>query len=915
MNPEVNRRKTAMLLHELEMALGNFVTSRELSVDNVSPDLIHEIANRELERSRTLNVNSIRDVVEATYLDELFQIALDITSDTRRYDYLAKLKELFVLYDIYEVRNIISHPNRKFIDTYWYRLAALTSDPIIDLIGMDEIKKCLIAAENGEITDPPDEWYEEFVWNIPNNIPDKFEHAITGLVGRKKETDSLLKSLKNPRINTIALVAPGGIGKTALALDIINEQMTLPETKSWCDACIFISLKTEKLTAAGIKKLSAVETIDEIKEQLALEAGYVFDKELLSFKDLVNACHDQKILLFIDNLETLLVDSPDDFERFNESLPPSWRVLVTSRIAISYASIITINPLQEKSASHMARVYFNRRGGKVAENQVFETIAKNCYCNPLAIRLTVDLFLSGKEVPSSIEVANKEIAGFSYNNLIDSLSNNAIKILEALFVDDSSSRLDLCEILSLPKEDLAVGLAELCNTSLVSRKVNDDIEVFSLSSSVRDLLLTNSKNIAIRNEIQESINRRKVLALQIDNNQQSKNIPWYHWDYISSEAHEGLKILLTEFIGSRAKGFAFKSDRLIPLYKRFKESEHIYENNAAFQCAFGRVLAALRSKSDAVARYRKSIALDGKNPNARFFLAMLYRQHSDYEEAEKIYEGLIAEGWGEAVDGETSFAYQVNHGYFLTLLYALKHDVILDKTKKWKEDVFFRGMKGAFRASAWKRKSENIVNKDSAETIRCLTSSIRILDDVFKNDGYIKSACIQARNIFNEVAYCLVRPEYRANVEFAIEALTFIDEHLDNTVGYVKYGSADEVSNLVTKLAGIDVQKNPFRSRKTFNRRDAFVNGLSEDEIESQGLVKAKVKNIPRGDKSGANTFLFAVDEKKEDYFVHYDKLVNGGWNEWACLREGDVVAIKPEKIRKDSNKSRSVEKIYVVAS
>ena len=916
MNPEVNRRKTAMVLHELEMALGNYVVSRELTVENISDKLIQEIASRELSRNRNINIESITDVIEATYLNELFQIVLDITSDTSSHRYLKKLKELFVIYDIYEIRNIISHPNRKFIDTYWYKVAAISSDPLIDILGMDEVKKSLISAENGDIIDPPDEWLDQVVWNIPNNIPDKFEHAITGLVGRQKEADSLLKSLKNPRINTLALVAPGGLGKTALALDLINDQMSLPETKKWCDACVFISLKTERLTAEGIKKLDAVETIEEIKEQLALEASYIFDEDILTFDYFMEKYQDQKILLFIDNLETLLVDSPQDFEEFNYSLPASWRVLVTSRIAISNASITSLNPLQEKSATTMARLYSTRRGGKVQENEVFKSIAKNCHCNPLAIRLTVDLFLSGKEIPKSIDVANKEIASFSYNNLIESISESSIRVLEALFVDDGSSRLDLCELLNLSKEELAVGIAELSNTSLINRRIEEDGEVFSLSSSVRELLLTNNRNISVRSEIQAQINKRKVLARQIDNIQESQNTAWYHWDYIPTDTNEGLKILLTEFNSATTRGFKFKNEKLIPLYKKFKDAEHLYESNATYQRAYGRLLAALKSKDDAIAHYNKAISLDSDNPNNKLFLAILHHNHSDYEAAEKIYGKLIRDEWGESKDGDTQYAYHVNNGYFLSLLFGLKHDVILEKTKDWNKSDHFRGMLGAFRASAWKRKSENIVNTDFDQTVKCLTSSIRILDDVFTNDGYIKSACVQAKNIFNEVAYCLVRKEYQERSGFSSEALNFIEKHLNNTLEYARFSDQDAATKLVKKLSQIDIPNNPFFLKDTKSRNTpTFINGIDDTEINEKSLIKSRIKNIPRGKASGQNTYMFATDEKAKDYFLHYDKLVNGSWNEWSKLREGDEIAVKPDDRNTKPGKAISVTEVHLVSA
>lgn len=93
---------------------------------------------------------------------------------------------------MYHVRNVISHPNRKFIDSFWYKTAAIASDPLIDILGMTSVRKALISAERNELLDPPDEWLNKTLWEIPNNLPVVFEHAITGLVGRKQEEKGFL---------------------------------------------------------------------------------------------------------------------------------------------------------------------------------------------------------------------------------------------------------------------------------------------------------------------------------------------------------------------------------------------------------------------------------------------------------------------------------------------------------------------------------------------------------------------------------------------------------------------------------------------------------------------------------------------------------------------------------------------------
>ncbi|MCX0450327.1 hypothetical protein, partial [Aeromonas veronii] len=102
---------------------------------------------------------------------------------------------------------------------------------------------------------------------------------------------------------------------------------------------------------------------------------------------------------------------------------------------------------------------------------------------------------------------------------------------------------------------------------LINRIIDEDKETFSLSGSIRELLLTNARNISIRSDIQAKISKRKVLARQIDNIQESQKLAWYHWDYIPTETNESLKILLTEFNNSTIRGFKIKNEKLIPLYK------------------------------------------------------------------------------------------------------------------------------------------------------------------------------------------------------------------------------------------------------------------------------------------------------------------------------------------------------------
>ena len=96
---------------------------------------------------------------------------------------------------------------------------------------------------------------------IRNNLPDSVEHELTGLIGRDRDLSKLENELKKGRHSLIALVARGGTGKTALALECLNRLVLVPETADWAEAIVYCTLKQERLTLSGVQKISAPNTI------------------------------------------------------------------------------------------------------------------------------------------------------------------------------------------------------------------------------------------------------------------------------------------------------------------------------------------------------------------------------------------------------------------------------------------------------------------------------------------------------------------------------------------------------------------------------------------------------------------------------------------------------------------------------
>ena len=98
-------------------------------------------------------------------------------------------------------------------------------------------------------------------------------------------------------------------------------------------------------------------------------------------------------------------DDDQLFHLFIDRLPRDWKVVVTSRVVITNAFIYTLAELNDKPAIHLSRLYNRNKGGDELPQEKYAQIAKDCYCNPLAIKMTFDLYLAGNEIPTSINEA------------------------------------------------------------------------------------------------------------------------------------------------------------------------------------------------------------------------------------------------------------------------------------------------------------------------------------------------------------------------------------------------------------------------------------------------------------------------------------------------------------------------------
>jgi hypothetical protein len=285
-NSQSWRMKSAMVLYELEKTLGDFICSETSSVSDLPSKSVQGIRTREILKNGSFDDSTTAKIVAATYLDEVFGLAQGISKGRSEEKYLLSLRKLFDALDVFSIRNAISHPNRLFHPSYWYRVAAIATDPAIDKLQFRQVTRAFRDAEQGILVSPPETWMNAPIWSLPNNLPEQFDHDITGLIGRQREVDDLNKFIRNNRLNLIAIVAPGGTGKTALLLHALQEIVVSPQSTEWVDRIIYLSSKIEFLTTDGIINQNPITaTIAGIRSSIIKLFEEEIGLDFLSFED------------------------------------------------------------------------------------------------------------------------------------------------------------------------------------------------------------------------------------------------------------------------------------------------------------------------------------------------------------------------------------------------------------------------------------------------------------------------------------------------------------------------------------------------------------------------------------------------------------------------------------------------------
>jgi RecA/RadA recombinase len=178
-----------------------------------------------------------------------------------------------------------------------------------------------------------------------NNLP-QLRH--TEFIGHGEELKSLLQLLATERQQTIEIVGMAGVGKTTLALEAAHQCLT----ESKFVAIIFSSAQSERFIGTHLTlNFIAEQNLRDLLQTIFRTLDRLDDlptditEQILCIRSILT---EQPTLLVVDNIENLIDRS--DTIAFLGCLPPTVKVIITSRVRLGIGQVIDLHPLPARDS-------------------------------------------------------------------------------------------------------------------------------------------------------------------------------------------------------------------------------------------------------------------------------------------------------------------------------------------------------------------------------------------------------------------------------------------------------------------------------------------------------------------------------------------------------------------------------------
>jgi LuxR family transcriptional regulator, glucitol operon activator len=293
--------------------------------------------------------------------------------------------------------------------------------------------------------------------NLP--LPDFDE---TGFIGRRAVVDNVLRALSGV-YPVVTIVGEGGLGKTSLALKVAYE--IIDKRSDDFDAVIFVSAKTSQLTNTEIQRIrGSINTSLGLFEAAVAAMGRGSAEPL---DDLISVLTDFRVLLIIDNLETVI---DKNMQEMLSRIPAGSKILITTRIRLgAFEFPVQLDPMSDNDAIQLLRVTAKVRSCDrlvAASNKVLGGFCHRMRNNPLHIKWFVSTVQAGKR-PEEVLADEKLFLQFCLSNVFSQVSENSRRLVRTLLaLGGSYTVAELSFLTQMDQATLLGAIQELTRTNM-----------------------------------------------------------------------------------------------------------------------------------------------------------------------------------------------------------------------------------------------------------------------------------------------------------------------------------------------------------------------------------------------------------------------------------------------------------------
>ncbi len=254
------------------------------------------------------------------------------------------------------------------------------------------------------------------------------------------------------------------MGKTALALKVAYD--VLDHERNPFDAIVWSSSKTHQLTPQEIVRIdNAISDSLGLLSNAATQIAGTTDNPI---PDLLDFMSQFKILLILDNLETVLDQRIRDFLK---KLPSGSKVLLTSRLGLGYLDypekVDPFDPLE--SVAYLRAVAASRGASQLVKtnNAKLGEFCVRMNHNPLHIKWFVSAVCAGKR-PEEVLAKPDLLLDFCMSNVYTYLSPESQRLIRAMLSAQSyHSFAELAFLTDIPAIVLRESIHQIMSTSMV----------------------------------------------------------------------------------------------------------------------------------------------------------------------------------------------------------------------------------------------------------------------------------------------------------------------------------------------------------------------------------------------------------------------------------------------------------------